>query len=240
MTVIKQGIAGRWSGGSARASQAAELMRELKSDVDTADDVIAKARQQADIMVRTARSEANALREKARQDGYEQGLAESTAITQSLIDRLEADLAELGRERAALLESAEEDALKLCVEAVEKVIRHEIRTDPRVVLRTIKSCMRRVTEGGGISVRVSPEEMEAVKAARDELVAVSDTANGITITEDRRVSPGGCVVETPAGEFDARIETQVDQIRRKLLETRNDGLESDPEPEEIQDNGQPA
>jgi len=40
----------------------------------------------------------------------------------------------------------------------------------------------------------------------------------ITIEEDSRVDPGGCVIETSFGDIDARIATQLSVIEEKIRE----------------------
>jgi flagellar assembly protein FliH len=130
--------------------------------------------------------------------------------------------------------------LKLCVESVEKIVRHEIRTDPKVVLRVIKACLRRVTESDEVRVRVNPSELAAVRAQRDELLQIAEGVRAINIMDDRRVSPGGCTVETATGDFDATVETQMEKIERKLVETfKNECSETGIESGEISQGDRP-
>lgn len=196
------------------------------------DDLVEKAEQQAMDIVRAARAEADSIREKAYAAGYNAGLVKATSDAGCLLERLERDIAGVAAERAALVDSLEPEVLKLCLEIVEKIIRHEIKTDQRVVIRQIKSCMRRIRDREQIDVRVSPQEVEYVRAQRDELLSIAEGARGVSIIDDRRISPGGCIVESASGTFDARIETQVEQVRKKLMETYdNDRRQQDAGPQ---------
>ena len=236
--VIKSGRMSSLSGDAPVVVAPAELMRELRSD--DARHALTKGEQQAKIIVATARAEAESIHERARAEGYKAGLAEAAQATHELIQTLERDIAEVAAERATLVDSVELDVLKLCVEAVEKLTRHEVKTDPRTVLRMIKSCLRRVKDRNEVRVRVSPEEVEQVKACREELLGVTEGLRELGIIEDRRVSRGGCVVETPSGDIDARIETQVQQMDSKLMETYEDGRrETGCGPDEVQQGDQP-
>ena len=65
------------------------------------------------------------------------------------------------------------------------------------------------------------DDLETVRAFREDLTALVDGIGQLEIVEDRRVSPGGCVVETTGGTIDARIETQFTEIE-SLLTTMTD------------------
>ncbi len=182
-----------------------EFMRQLRTDGRFGNDALAKARSKGEIIVQTAQSEAQSVRDQAYEQGYAAGMASAAEQARELIERLENDISEVDAERAELVDSAESDVLKLCVDVAEKLVRREIKTDPRLVLRTIKSCLRRVKDRNEVCVRVSPQELEQVKAHREELLAATEGVRGLSIVDDRRVSPGGCVVETPSGDRDARI-----------------------------------
>jgi flagellar biosynthesis/type III secretory pathway protein FliH len=58
-----------------------------------------------------------------------------------------------------------------------------------------------------------------LNAARGALVAEVEGA-ALYFEADERVGRGGCVVETEAGRVDARLEVQLDVMRRALMEGR--------------------
>lgn len=188
-------------------------------DRDDPDSPEALARARAEEIVRAAEREAEAIRQRAYDEGLRAKAANCARALDELVDRLESEIAMVVSRRDALAREMEPQALKLCVEAVEKILRHEIRTDPRVVERTVKACLRRVKDSAQVTVRVSPREMDHVRAVREELLAVAEGVSSVEIVEDRRIESGGCVVETDSGHLDARIETQLNTLRDKLTET---------------------
>ena len=198
------------------------------------DDIISKTRQQCEIIVNTAHAEVRSLAEKAYAEGYEAGLSIAVQKADSLLEALQQAIDEETAEREALVRSIEQQALMLCVDTAEKVIRHEIRTDKQIVTRVLKMCLRRVKDRNEVTVRVNPAEVEGMRAMRDELLSSAENLRELNIVDDRRISAGGCIVESPSGDFDARIETQIDQIRRKLMDAfSNEFSQSSPEPVEI-------
>jgi flagellar assembly protein FliH len=205
-----------------------------------AQDVVTRAKQQVEIIIRTAQAEARGLRDSAYTEGYSAGVQAAADAGAALLATLEQAIADETEERANLVRSIEEQALMLCVDTAEKVIRHEVRTDPGIVARALKLCLRRVRDRDEVTVRVGPREVAAIREMRDELLGSAEGLRGMSIVDDRRISAGGCIVESSSGDFDARIETQVDQIRRKLMDAfHNEFSKSDPEPVEIPRDDQP-
>lgn len=208
---------------------------------DHVENIYAKARMEGDIIIRTAHSEAHSVKDEAYNEGYQDGIRDSMPVIEELVARLQADISNVQEDKAAVLEAIEPDVLKLCIDIVEKVIRHEAKTDSRVVMRMVKSCLRRLRDRDEVTLRVNPDEVETVRAKRDELLKLAEGIKDLSIIDDRRVSHGGCVVESPSGDLDARIETQLDQVYNKLVETyENDRRDTDSELREIQEGDQQA
>lgn len=201
----------------------ANLSMQLHAVEAQAHDMLEKSKSEAELIVRTALAEADSVREAARSEGYGDGLRvgmqEASQNAQALIDRLEADIAAVTDDRKSIVDATERDLLKLCIESVEKIIRHEIKTDPNVVIRMIKSCLRRVKDCTDVYVHVNPAEIDFVRSQREELLHICEGVRSVNIVDDRRISCGGCVVESSSGDFDAKIDTQTDRLRLRLMET---------------------
>jgi flagellar biosynthesis/type III secretory pathway protein FliH len=61
-----------------------------------------------------------------------------------------------------------------------------------------------------------------MREARADILTVIDTVRNVEIIEDRRVAPGGCVVETASGTIDSKIETQFRTIEETLHSVREE------------------
>ncbi len=205
-----------------------------RSALERSAQILEQATREAEIIVRSARGEAKSIHQQAYEEGYRAGAAEAVQNISSLTEKLEDDVKNIGQDRQAVLDGIEPAVLKLCMETVEKIIRHEIKTDPRIVVRAIKSCLRRVKDSSEVYVRVSSKEIAEVRALRDELMEAAEGVHGINIQDDRRISPGGCVVESATGDFDARIETQMDRVNKKITEIYGDDrYQADSGPDKI-------
>ena len=65
--------------------------------------------------------------------------------------------------------------------------------------------------------------METLRAAKAAILAHYDGVQRMDIMDDYRVGRGGCVVESPVGILDARLDRQVAEIERTLTEAVKGG-----------------
>jgi flagellar assembly protein FliH len=60
-------------------------------------------------------------------------------------------------------------------------------------------------------VLVNPDDLEIVRGAMDELQAGLGGIEHCVVESERRVARGGCIVRTPVGDVDARVETKLER-----------------------------
>lgn len=216
--VIKSALAEQRAASTPFVLRPGDALSGIGGPEAEAQDILTRTKQHAEVILRTAKADAKAIVDQAYSDGYEAGAQKGAQSATELIARLEKDIDDLHDERAALHRATEEQMLMLTLDLAEKVIRHEIRTDKSVVARTMRLCLRRLRDRDEVTVRVNPSEVAAVRTLRDEILSSAEGVHELGVIDDRRVSPGGCVVETASGDFDARIETQISELRKKVME----------------------
>lgn len=166
------------------------------------------------------------LFQEARQHGFQQGYE----------DGLKAGRLDGQREFAALIEEAagwilraKEDwhkkmresepyLLELAVAIAEKIILREINRKDDTILSMVKETLRNSSELKEITVCVHPEHYNLIKAAEQELKQLVSSQANVIIVPDLSITNGGCVIRTTLGSLDARIDTQLEEIKMALLE----------------------
>jgi flagellar assembly protein FliH len=68
-----------------------------------------------------------------------------------------------------------------------------------------------------VKLRINPMDEELVREQRSALLVGSDFIREVMIEADENVERGGCVIESSAGNVDARISTQLKQIETVFL-----------------------
>ena len=212
----------------AREAPAAAPLPDLAPLRAEAEAVLQAARAEAAELIEDAKTQAEALREAAWQEGFYQGGTEARAAAQAEMraewaarqEALRLELAAIAPDIAAAREklwlSQESEMVALALDIARQVIKTEVTQNPAVVHAVLANSLRRITDKENVRVRVSVSDAPRVKEAREDLMEVVDGLRFIEIVEDRRVSDGGCVIETNAGTIDAKIETQLAEVARAL------------------------
>ena len=146
---------------------------------------------------------AEAAREAARREGFEAGRQEGLAQVTEL----------LARARAATSEqtaAAENDLRTLAVRIAEKILARELALAPGAVVDIVRAALAAAANRTPLVVRVHPDDVEIVRAARPEL----------TVHAEPAVARGGCLVDTEVGTIDARLDVQLAAIERALRAAR--------------------
>jgi flagellar assembly protein FliH len=94
--------------------------------------------------------------------------------------------------------------------------------DSGIAVAAVRHALLRSASAETVRIRVHAADLESVKAHREELLTLVDGIRQLEIVADRRVGPGGCVVETLGGVVDARVETQLDEVESALRACREE------------------
>jgi len=166
-----------------------------------------------------AKHRAQTLADQARRDGHEAGYANAVGEVQASMAAMIATLGEIVEaaraERHVLLASAEPELVRLAVGIAERVLHQQIALDNGVVVEMARAAITRIVDRERITVRVNPADIEQMRGHRDELLALGDVKN-MRVIEDQRVDRGGVILETDAGSIDAKISTQLAEVRKIL------------------------
>jgi flagellar biosynthesis/type III secretory pathway protein FliH len=175
--------------------------------------VLAPADEAAAVMdvLAEARAEAEQIRQAALDQGYAAGRAEALEALEPALATLAAAAEQLRADQAAAAEELERRAVELGLALAQKVLAGALSVEPERVLDSVQGALRGIVERERIIVMVNPDDLEIVRGAIGEL---RDQLGGIEHCEvqaERRVARGGCIVRTPVGDVDARVETKLER-----------------------------
>lgn len=138
------------------------------------------------------------------QAGREAGLAEMTAL-------VAAACAEAEEARA----QAREAAVVLARRMAEKIVGQAVELAPALMGDIAAQALAASrAKSGAVVLRVHPEDLAAVEEARGRW---GTGALVVRVVSDGGVGRHGCVVETPAGRVDARLDSQLAALERALI-----------------------
>jgi flagellar biosynthesis/type III secretory pathway protein FliH len=132
-------------------------------------------------------------------------------------------------------------ALELALMVARKIIDAELVADPGAARRMIKAAVRRLGDVHKVTLRVSPDDLEALRsAAPTEGGAAGVVASGVggggggggsagaanlaaelgvakvELVADTNLTSGECIVDSDAATVDGRLGTRVEELRRVL------------------------
>jgi type III secretion protein L len=182
-----------------------------------ADSIRAAAARQAEVLLKDAQAQVEALHAEARQAGEAAGRAEAEA---ELITLLVETRAEVERLRRAAIPAAR----TLAVRMAERIVGRTVELDPSTLADIAASALAAArVRDGVVLLRVHPADRAALETARPALAARLAAAVELRLVSDPAVNRHGCIVETPTGRLDARLETQLVALERAAFgdDTRN-------------------
>ena len=167
----------------------------------------------AAVMSAMAQAEAQAeqLREQAKAEGFAAGRAEALEGFQPALAALAAAAEQLDEHKAAVAAELERRAVDLGLALAAKVLAGALEAEPERVVESVRGALRGLVERERIIVLVNPDDMELVRGAMDEVRASLGGIEHCEVQAERRVGRGGCIVRTPVGDVDARVETKLER-----------------------------
>lgn len=182
--------------------------------------IVEEAQHRADDLVRTAMRQAGAVEARARNEGYERGLAEGRAEGRAELARALALVQHVAREGKAirddLLARSEREMVEMVIAAFRAVIGDRIASDPAVVNETVRRALDRAGSQNIVRIRVHPDAVDGLSA---HLTEDYRGAPPFEVSADGAIGVGGCMVDTDFGQVDARLDVQMDEIARILRES---------------------
>ena len=172
--------------------------------VRSAAEIVAAAETQA----AQIREDAKAAYEEERKKGYDKGIADGkTEIAMQKLDLVDSSV--------AFMEDVEEKMSEIVMKALKSCVA-EIG-DREMVIQIVRKTMAAVIRTQRqVTLKVSPELVETVRARVSELTAAFPTIETFDVVEDPRLKGAACLLETEAGVADASVESQLAAIERSL------------------------
>jgi flagellar assembly protein FliH len=209
---------GGHSGSIIKAADQGPDLEEIKAQ---AQEITDAAQAKAEEIKAAARREMDAERKRAMEDGrkqgydqgYQQGLAEVDGMRQSLED----EKRKLEQEYDQLIEELEPRFVDTITSVYSHIFGVELEDNRDILVHLIDSTMRRVESSRTFIVHISAEDYPYVSMQKQSLVEGALAGRGmLEIIEDIALPKGACMIETDGGIFDCGVDTQLDELTKKL------------------------
>jgi len=186
--------------------------------------IIGNAQDEVDILRTQAAEEAEQIRAHAGMEGYNDGLkraqAEIEADRQMAMEQSQHLIEEARRTKVSILNSAETDILRLIMAIAKKVIVAELSANPQAILDIVRQAISYLDNPDNIRVYVNPADLQTLLDAIEQggLSEIGSRDLGMDIRADKRLSNGGCIIESNMGSVDAQLESRMHKVEEAIME----------------------
>jgi flagellar assembly protein FliH len=162
-------------------------------------------------------------KEEAYKNGYSDGLQMGTAKGQEEAARISGEfnqlITDVQNQRGEIFRQAEREIVELALAIARRIISVHAESTPEIVIDSARKAVKLLLDKTNLVVKVAPEQEMFIKENLDRLYEMDDRIQKIDVETDRRVGPGGCMLDTESGNVDARIETELQNIEDALRNT---------------------
>jgi flagellar assembly protein FliH len=132
-----------------------------------------------------------------------------------LLDQL---LSSVRAEVGARIAAAEDEMIALSHAVVCRILGDRLVTREGLA-DAMRQAVRAAAANGDLTVRLHPEDLAQLQVDPTAAEFLDRSAGKLHWIADDQVGRGGCVMTSSEGTLDARLETQLDSLRRVLLRT---------------------
>jgi len=108
--------------------------------------------------------------------------------------------------------------LELILKISRKLTFAAVEFDPQVTMSIISGTIEQLLDKRNIKVKVHPDHLPELEQHIDKFMGSNTAIKEFNIEADPRIRAGGCFIETPSGDIDARLESMYDVIKQALLD----------------------
>lgn len=164
--------------------------------------------------------------QRLQEESYQRGLQDGKNLAErgllNVFRSLRTAAEDLQGLRDKVLHDSEDDLLELTLALSRKVVAHEVTQDRTVVVRLIKESVAGLNEQDELIVRVHPDDYALLSSSKSDVLQQELASIRFSLKADPGVQLGSCLVETGLGTVDAGFEAQLDELYRRLLESRSE------------------
>ena len=155
--------------------------------------------------------------DRGRQAGYAAGLTDGQRDARQVIASFSGLLSDVTAQRHAILSEAKSEILELVLKISKRLTFASVEINPEITQTIIIGAIDQLLDKSRIKVKVNPRHFPELERYIDRFRGRDTAIKEFALEPDPRVRSGGCFIETPAGDIDARLESMYEVISQAIL-----------------------
>jgi type III secretion protein L len=191
--------------GSVHTGKEKIIRKSDFEDLISAKDLIEKAKEDAAIIIEEAHKEADAIKEKGKEDGFQEGLNQFSEQMLLFEDKIK-----------ILRHELQKAVLPLVLKSAKKIVGEELKQNPESILAIVMQAIKSVIQSKIVKLYVNKIDLEYLETHKEDLKKNFEQLESFEICERNDIEQGGCIIETDRGILNATLENQYRSLERAL------------------------
>ena len=149
-------------------------------------------------------------------EGLQQGQAEGQKAATPAIEYLKQLAVDIENGMETVWIGCREGVTNIALEIARKIIGQASEEYRNLTIDLTGQCLRMVREQAKVTIIINPHDADVLREARANLMTMTEGIRTIEIVERNSVPRGGVIVETDAGQLDARLDEQIGVIQSRI------------------------
>jgi len=167
-------------------------------------------------MAKKHQSDCENVRKIGYDEGHRVGLEKGLDEARRVLGQFENAIQDAVQQRAEMLEQAKQKILQLTIQISKKVTFDAIEIDREATVKMIEEIINQLVDRSRLRIKVHPDHLPLIEQNMDRFLGTSTAIKDLKFEADPRVRVGGCFIETPTGDIDARLSSQFEVIADTL------------------------
>lgn len=163
----------------------------------------------------------NAAKEQGSREGYDAGYQDGLKTAQeeqrqAILEanaQAEKTIADAKADKLNYLVEAEGQIADLVLDIANKILPQHFIDVPQVILPLVRKAIMKIKDQPEVIIRVSPDQYDLLLLAKNEFKSLLEGQGTLEVKSDESLLISDCVLESPAGNVDARLSVQLEAIK---------------------------
>lgn len=195
---------------------------QLKQEIEEARNELAGLQAQIEQEKEQAQLEIDQMKvkafEEANEQGYQEGYRKGLDSVQELQKQCEDERLQQEQEYQKKLEEMEPLMVDTLCDVYSHIFKVEAKEHKELVLKLLQDTLLKVDGTGSIIVHVAKEDYAYVQEQKAALLEEAGMQSGsVEIVSDAALARAQCMIETEGGVYDCSLDTELAELKRRLM-----------------------
>lgn len=162
-----------------------------------ASEILNRAKEDVEHYKKKVEEECQQLREKAKGEGFQEGL-----------QKFNEHLIHFDKQLRTIRADLQKQILPLALKAAKKIVGEQLNLNPETIVEIVIQTLEPVTQNHRFNIYVNKADKDILETEKPKIKSLLEQVQVLTIQERSDIAPGGCIIETESGIINATIENQ--------------------------------